>query len=530
MNIREYQTVALQKIDSGWNQFDKQLLAAATGSGKTIISAFITKEWIGRGKRVLFLAHREELLLQTLDKFSKACGIIPQLEKAENRASLTAQVVVGSIQTFISRMERWPENHFDLIIVDECHRSISDSYQQVLKRFDKHAKVLGITATPDRGDKRELGEYFQNIADEISLLSLIEKGFLSPVTIQAAPLKIDLSGVKQTAGDFDANDLDCVLVPYFDQIVDAIKHYAPNRKTLVFLPLIATSKSFVEMCVSKDVRARHIDGKSEDRREILASFARREFDLLSNSMLLTEGYDDPEVDCIVNLRPTRSRPLYAQIVGRGTRIFPPTKKNLLILDFLFTHERHDLIRPAHLIASSEEEAEAMMEEAQEREKQGRGDEIDLIELQASCRSERERKLLEELERKSKRSAKFISAEEFALKRHKLDIAEFQPTMQWHKDPISDKQKEWIEKAGVDPETVKGKGQASQILDVFFGERNSEPASYKVKHLMRQSGWRSADNKRGPDQATAGDAREFFAKKNAAAKPPSPKSQNETLPF
>lgn len=513
MNERPYQNKSRENIRKGWSQFSKQLLILPTGAGKTIVSAFITKEWVDSGKRVLFLAHREELLLQTIDKFSKAIGVIPQLEKAEHRASLSAQIVVGSVQTFLSRADRWPENHFDLVIVDECHHSISDSYQKVLTRFDKHSKVLGITATADRSDKRELGDYFENVAHEVPLFDLINSKFLCPISIKAVPLKISLSEVKQTAGDFDSRGLDSALAPYFDSIAEAIKLYAPGRKTLVFLPLIATSKSFTEVCIAHGLKARHIDGYSEDRREILAAFARREFELLNNAMLLTEGFDDPSIDCIVNLRPTRSRPLYAQIVGRGTRICD-NKDGLLILDFLFQHEKHVLVRPANLIASSEEEAEEMMQVAYEKaESGGVSDELDLQALASDCRSKREQKLKEELARKANRASKFISAEEFALKHHHMEIAEYQPTMKWHEEMVTEKQSKYIEEAGIDPETVKGKGQASAILDVYFEQKGKLPASSKQKWVLRQSGWRSKDGLRGPDQATANDARDYFAARN-----------------
>jgi superfamily II DNA or RNA helicase len=261
------------------------------------------------------------------------------------------------------------------------------------------------------------------------------------------------------------------------------------------------------------LKARHIDGYSEDRREILASFARREFELLNNAMLLTEGFDDPSIDCIVNLRPTRSRPLYAQIVGRGTRICE-NKDGLLILDFLFQHEKHALVRPANLIAASEEEAEEMMQAAYEQAESGRvSDELDLQDLASECRSKREQKLRDELAHKANRASKFISAEEFALKHHHMEIAEYQPTMKWHEEQVTERQVKYIEEAGIDPATVNGKGQATAILGVYFEQKGKLPASSKQKWVLRTAGWRSKDGLRGPDQATVGDARDYFTARN-----------------
>ena len=236
------------------------------------------------------------------------------------------------------------------------------------------------------------------VAAEVKLLDLIQDGFLSGISIKSVPLQIDLTSVKSTAGDLDSGDLGCVLEPYLSQIAQAIQTHAPFRRVLAFLPLIATSRKFVEACRDIGLSAEHIDGFSPDRREILDRFNRWEFDVLSNAMLLTEGFDDPGIDCVVVLRPTRSRPLYAQMVGRGTRI-APHKDNLLLLDFLWMHERHSIAHPAHLIAGSEAEAEAMTELAQEKAGGGAGqDAIDLQGLASETQTKREEALRKQLER------------------------------------------------------------------------------------------------------------------------------------
>lgn len=504
MQLRPYQTQFVEAVERGWKEYRKLLGVAPTGSGKTIVFSHLAKRLNdATGQKVLILAHREELIQQAIEKLNAATGIFAGKEKAEFSASLNDPVVVASIQTMIRRLDKWPSDHFGLIIVDEAHHVLADSYRKVLDHFT--ARVLGVTATPDRGDKKNLGQYFENIAHEISLIDLIKDGFLSPITIKSLPIQIDLNAVSQTAGDFDSSELGHALEPYLKQIAVSIKENVGNRKTLAFLPLIDTSMKFVEHCKDAGLTAQHIDGESVYRKEILSGFHSNQFQVLSNAMLLLEGYDEPDISCIAMLRPTRSRPLFAQAVGRGTRIYPG-KENLLILDWLFLHERFKIVHPASLIADSEEEA-AEMEALAEA---GGGEELDLLDLQSSVKAEREQKLADKLAELSKRKGKFITAEQFALQHHRLEIAEWQPTMNWHSDPLTPKQTEWIEKAGVDPQTVNGKGQASQILDVYFKAKEREPASHKQRWVMSQHGWRSEDGLRGPFDATRKEATEFFA--------------------
>lgn len=518
MQPRPYQSAFINAVEDGWKTFRKQLGVAPTGSGKTIIFSWLAKRLFDSTKgKTLILAHRDELITQAIAKLQSATGIQADKEKASDYASLESPVVVASVQTMQRRFDRWPQDHFKLVVVDEAHHSISNSYQSVLSHFDSHANVLGVTATPDRGDKRDLGQYFENVAYEIPLLELIQQQFLCPITIRSVPLAIDLSEVKSIAGDLDSGELGHVLEPYLGQIAESIRKYAGNRKTLCFLPLIATSEKFVQKCRDAGLTAEHIDGESPDRAEKLKAFERGDFQILSNAMLLTEGYDCCPISCVVVLRPTRSRPLFAQMVGRGTRL-AEDKQDLLLLDFLWLHERHSICRPASLIAANEEEAEAMTQLAQERteampeelvEELG----LDLLKLQSDVQSEREEALRKKLEAMAKRQAKYISAEEFAVRHHALAIAEFEPTMKWHRDAVTDKQAAILEKAGVNIETVRGKGHASQILDTYFQWKGTQPATEKQKWVMRNRGWVSKDGLRTSENATYNEAREFFASMN-----------------
>lgn len=504
LRLRPYQDQCISEVVKGFTEFDRQLVVAPTGAGKTIMFADLAKRT--QPGRTLILAHREELIDQAVDKIAKATGIFAQKEKAEFKASRQAPVVVASVQTMIRRLDKWPSNHFGLVVVDEAHHALADTYQKVLLHFAP-AKTLGVTATPDRGDKKNLGKYFENIAYEISLFDLIKQGFLSPIKVKALPVEIDLGGVKSVAGDYSVDDLGTALSPYLRSIARAIRDHASFRKVLVFLPLIRTSQEFTKVCIEEGLSAGHVDGTSEDRKDILARFAGGEFDVLNNAMLLTEGYDDPSIDCVVVLRPTRSRALYSQMVGRGTRTYP-TKDDLLVLDFLWLHEKHNLVRPAHLVASSPEVADAITAKLSDNAKGG-GDaqqELDLETLNATAIHEREEKLKEELQQQTKRKAKTIDAMEFCLSCHEVALAEYEPTMKWEREPISEGQRQALTQWSIDTDTIKCKGHASKILDVLFSRRKLNLATPKQVRKLRQLGHPS------PETATFSEASEFLDRK------------------
>jgi superfamily II DNA or RNA helicase len=487
----------------GFQEFDRQLGVLPTGGGKSICFAALAKRFLEkRNERTLILAHREELVQQAVDKIYKATGLVAEIEKAEQRASLTAPVVVGSVQTLQgSRLERWPQDHFGLVVADEAHHAIADSWQSTLAWFHERAKVLGVTATPGRGDKKNLGRYFQNICYEIGLIDLIQRGYLCPIVIRTVPLKIDLGEVKSTNGDYDANQLSEAIEPLLRGVVQELIRCAGNRKILVFLPLIKTSKVFVDLCREVGLTARHVDGEMEERKSVLAAYARNEFQVLSNAMLLLEGYDQPDIDCVVMLRPTRSTALYAQAIGRGTRI-AQEKNNLLLLDFLWLHEKHNLIRPAHLIAKDEAEAKAMTKASA-----AGGDAAqDLLELQEKAVADREAALAEEVAKMAKRQSRIISLEEVAVALHQPDIVDYEPTMGWHSLPPTTKQVELLKKHRIPQKAIKNRGHATELINRIFDRRNHHLASINQVIWLRRMGYPQ------PEKATFEEAKAFLNEK------------------
>lgn len=465
MELRPYQQEAKDSIFSEWgNGIRNTLLVLPTGCGKTIVFAKVAEDCVREGKRVLILAHRGELLDQAADKIAKATGLGCATEKAEETClGSWFRIVVGSVQSMMreKRLIQFPEDYFDTIIIDEAHHCISDSYQKVLQHFPE-ADILGVTATPDRGDMKNLGTFFESLAYEYTLPKAIREGYLSPIKAVTIPLKVDLTGVSMQSGDFKAGDLGTALDPYLESIAEEMKGYCRGRKTVVFLPLVKTSQKFRDILNEKGFRAAEVNGNSQDRAEVLQNFDKGRYDVLCNSMLLTEGWDCPGVDCIVVLRPTKVRSLYCQMVGRGTRL-APGKGHLLLLDFLWHTERHELCHPAHLICESEEVAKKMTENLEIA-----GCPVDIEEAEKAASEDvvlqREEALAKQLAEMKRRKKKLVDPLQFEMSIQAEDLAGYVPAFGWEMMPPSDKQKSTLEKLGILPDQIDNAGKASKLLE------------------------------------------------------------------
>ena len=490
MELRPYQREARNAVFTEWDKGNsKTLLVLPTGTGKTIVFSDVTRECVRRGERVLILAHRGELLDQAADKLKRSTGLVAAVEKAEQSClGSWYRVVVGSVQTLMreKRLAGFSEDYFDDIIIDEAHHAVSDSYQRVLGHFSS-AKVLGVTATPDRGDMKNLGQVFDSLAYEYTLPKAIKEGYLSPIKAVTIPLKLDLSGVAMQSGDFKASDIDTALDPYLYQIADEMAKYCKDRNTVVFLPLIKTSQKFRDILNSKGFRAAEVNGESTDRAEILRDFDEGKYNVLCNSMLLTEGWDCPSVDCIIVLRPTKVRALYCQMVGRGTRLCEG-KEDLLLLDFLWHTERHELCRPAHLICESEEVAKKMTENMAEQA--GCAMDIEQAEKQASedVVAAREEALAKTLKEMRTRKRKLVDPLQYEMSIQAEDLSSYVPAFGWECAPPSEKQKAQLEKAGIFPDEIDNAGKASLILDRLAKRRSEGLTTPKQIRLLENKGF------------------------------------------
>lgn len=509
-----HQTNYLDAVREGWKEFSKQLVVSPTGSGKTCMFSWIAHEFVKAGGKVLILVDQDELVTQTLGKVKALTGIMAGREQAEHAASLSDAIVVATQQSMVRRLDKWPENHFALVIADEADKSIAPQFLSVLKHFDGHAKVAGFTATPNRSDARNLGEYYENSVELENLKTLIKKGFLSRIKIERFPIKIDLSGLKTKGGDFSDDELDEIMTPYLGELAQAVKVHGSFRRTLVFLPLIKTCEKFNERARDIGLKSDYIYGKDPKREEKLEAFKRWDFDVLANAMLLTRGIDIPEADCGGMFRPTTSVTLYFQMAGRLTRI-ATGKSDAVLLDPLYQSGKNLICTPAHLVAKNQEEAEAIEDlmEAGAMVPEDVAEQFDLVDMSAMADNQREETLRRKLEQKKDELAETVTAEQFALGYNNFAVAEYQPTMSWEMRPPTEKQIKYLNKAKVDLSTVQGRGHANKLLDLYFRHKMISLASHAQRAKMKQMRYPNWEH------ATIGEAKKFFADLKNRSKEP-----------
>ena len=490
MELRPYQQEAVDAVLTEWKSgHQKTLLVLPTGTGKTICFAKIIERAIsGTNGRALILAHRGELLDQAAEKLKEVTGLEASLEKAESTCIGSSKpVVVGSVQTLCmpQRLDKFPDDYFTHIVVDEAHHSTSESYQRVLQHFSK-ALVLGVTATPDRSDQKNLGTYFESKAYEYSLNQAVRKGYLCPVKAQMIPLELDINNVGISNGDYAVGEIGNALEPYLNQIALEMLNYCKGRKTVVFLPLVKTSQKFCELLNCHGFRAAEVNGNSQDRDKVLSDFENGEYDVLCNSMLLTEGWDCPSVDCVIVLRPTKVRSLYQQMVGRGMRL-SPGKKELLLLDFLWMTERHDLCRPSALISKDQDIADRINKKMLDRQ-----DGVDLIAAEDEAENdvirEREESLARELEQMRKKQKKLVDPIQYAFSIAAEDLANYTPTFAWEMAPATEKQLEYLEKHGIFPDSVQNCGMASLLIEKLKDRQVEGLATPKQIRFLEKYGF------------------------------------------
>lgn len=466
MELRPYQKEAVQAVETEWNSGHKKtLLVLPTGTGKTICFATVAKNAVQTGKKVLILAHRDELLNQAQDKIATATGLSCAKEKGpETSLDSFYRITVGSVQTLMrpKRLEKFSPTEYQTIIVDEAHHALAESYQRVLHHFPD-ADVLGVTATPERQNVQCLGEYFDSIAYEYTLPQAIHDGYLCKIKALTIPLNLDIQGVKQSAGDYSAGQLGDALEPYLEQIATEMEKYCQDRKTVVFLPLVATAQKFRDILNQHGFRAAEVNGESTDRAEILKDFEDGKYNVLCNAMLLTEGWDCPSVDCVIMLRPTKIRALYCQCVGRGTRLYPG-KDHLLLLDFLWNTVKHDLCRPASLICKKQEVADKMTADLED----AAGEAIDIEEAEEKAANDvvaqREAALARQLAEMRTRKRKLVDPIQFAISINSEDLSDYTPTFGWEMAPASKKQIEYLQNHGIFAEQIENAGLASQLIN------------------------------------------------------------------
>jgi superfamily II DNA or RNA helicase len=466
--LRPYQADAIAAVEREHETRRSTLLVLPTGTGKTVVFAELVRRAIARGGRALVLAHREELLDQAANKLREV-GVIASIEQADRRATLATGCVVASVQSLQrKRLERFARDAFDLVIPDEAHHAPAKTYRNVLDHFAT-AKILGVTATADRCDGKALGEIFESVAFSYDMRQAIRDGWLVPIRARRVLVgDLDLSSIRSHHGDFDQGQLAQVLADekILHAVVPPLLELAGTRKTLVFGVDVAHAHALAAMLNRyRPACAIAVDGSAStaERNAALALWRRGQFQFLVNCALFTEGFDEPECACVAMARPTQSRALYTQMLGRGGRLLGRTfadsiaqgKRDMLALDFV-GNSRHRLVGPADALAAgiddgTREQVERLLE-------QGADVESALAEAELLAARKREQVALLALALyREKEVDPFIGDQ----------MPPPDPSAPWARDPATDKQLAALDARGIsDVPPGLTKGDAGRMLDAL----------------------------------------------------------------
>ena len=355
VELRDYQAECLGAIGRGYRAgIRRQLVCLPTGTGKTVVFAEFPR-YFRMQNQMLVLAHREELLVQARDKIRRADPTLRVgIEMATQQAAPDSQVVVASVPTLgrkgSARLQRLDPDRFFLIVVDEAHHATAASYRRVLDHFgvfapDTRKLLVGFTATPKRGDGQGLDEVFEDITFSKTLPEMISAGHLAPVAGYRVETEVDLSGVRTRMGDYVSAQLsDAVNVEERNRIVVEVhREHLTGRPTLCFCVDVAHAEALAAAFRAAGVRSASVTGELDRtvRARTLEEFRQGHLEVVTNCMVLTEGYDEPSVAGILLARPTRSSLLYTQMIGRGTRLHPG-KDDVTVIDIVDVTRDHKL--------------------------------------------------------------------------------------------------------------------------------------------------------------------------------------------
>lgn len=492
MSLRPYQVAARDAVYRSWVDYRSTLLVLATGTGKTYTAGEILRERAAHG-RILWLAHRGELLDQAEETLAERIGLSCELEKAEARARRHAlfgvsDVVVGSVQTLSAkRLKTWPRDAFATIVVDEAHHATARTYRGILEYFHD-AKVLGLTATPDRGDGVGLGHIFDDVAYQYDIRTAIREGYLCPIVQKSVEVAdIDLADVKTTAGDLNSGQLAAIMESEgaLHGIAAPMAREIGGRSTILFTASVEQAKALASILDGYGIRAAEINGTTptEIRRERLADYRAGKIQVLANCAVLTEGFDAPETACVAMARPTKSRALYTQCVGRGTRL-APGKTDCLVLDFVGNAGRHRLINPLDVLAGKPL-PDDVAERARELASEGKPSEEALAQAEQEA-IERERAAEQRRLREAKIRAQVAYRAQFVdpfgiVQRGTPEGAPL----------ASEAQMAYLERMGVDGLTMTPtKAAASKLIDTLQMRRRENLCSYKQARILAKHGLRT----------------------------------------
>lgn len=506
------------------------LIVMPTGTGKTVVMGALAKRW-NRG-RVLMIAHREELISQAADKFSRVCSERVGVEMADSCIQGCPRLNVASVQSLNSRsksgtyrFEKFHPDDFGLLLTDEAHHATAASYRRVYDWFHQNPNLrhLGVTATPDRADEEALGQIFDSVAYEYQILDAIGDGWLVPIEQQFVHVEgLDLSGCKSDRNDLKDGDVARVMAAegLLHKVVHPTIELAGDRATLVFAASVEHAHKMAEIFNRHKPRsAVAIDGTTdkEERRSILRRYSQGEYQYLVNMGVFLEGFDEPRISVVAMARPTKSRALYAQVAGRGTRpqrgivdgldtaservaaIAASAKPAMLMLDFVGNSGKHKLVCTADILGGNESDEVLDLATANAKAKSRRGQKVNMQREIEDAKEQLAERIREEHRLQAEAAAKrsHVRAEaKFTTKAvNPFDIFDIVPKREqgWNlgKKP-TEKMKATLAKFKVDPETIESLslGQAGEMLSLLIGRAQKGLCTPRQAKLLAKYGYRT----------------------------------------
>ena len=524
MKLRDYQEEAAEGVFREWQEHTSALVVLPTGLGKTVLFADVIRRMHEQGARAMVLAHREELITQAADKIRRVTGLDAQIEMGEYHVTpmfgVMPPVVVSTVQTHCAggdgagRMSKFDPADFGLVVIDEAHHATSGTYRRCLDWYGQNpdCKVLGVTATPDRADEAALGQVFESVAYEYGVLDAINNGWLVPIEQQMVTVgSLDFSNIRTTAGDLNQGDLAEVMESErnLQGVAVPTVEICGERRAIVFAATVEQAERLCEIINRyRPNKAAWVCGKTDkdDRRRMLADFKAGRLQYIVNVGVLTEGFDDAGVEVVVMARPTKSRALYAQMAGRGTRpaeevagmlgdvptaaercamIRGSSKPSCLIVDFAGNAGRHKLCCSADILGGNV--GDDVVAEVARRVREN-GKPMDMAEELAKVKAEVEARKKREAATRAGLQAR---AQFLTTKIDPFDQWDLAPAQErgWDRNRhFSAKQSQvLLERIGVDPEKIPY-GQGKQLLDEYFRRLQGGYASLKQAALLKRQGF------------------------------------------
>lgn len=530
---RSYQGEWCDKVRHDRARFNRVLIDAPGGTGKSLVTAKLAfDEWVERHGRTLVIENRDRLCEQIAQEIRDSTALDVEIEKGVQRASPFSPIVVGSLQTLsrLARLTGFADNHFSQIIVDEAHlNTLSDTAQRVLKYFhwgagslaedwkrpdDLHpvnSFVIGTTATPDIGQKRNLGEFYQNVSVRYAFLQAVEDGWLVEPrayreVLPSAKKLHARYGNTPLGKDLRADDLSKELIPLVSEMADQIKRFATGCKTIAFTPSVECARLLAEACAARGFNAWFVSGECLDRDDKTDAFcASGPNSVLVNCALYVAGWDHPPIDCVAWFRPTTSRAFLLQGLYRGTRVLPglvsddmtaaerraaiaaSTKPFFRVIDPLWKSEEIPLCSFYDLYTDKPEVKKKL------EQKGGAPDSAAVEKAERDWASSVEKAAKKHRARESQLG---VDPLRWAISIGEDRVANYIPKTDADAAPMTKGQEEFLLKAGIKYGHVKCAGQAQQIIDTYLFRQSEGLATPKtIQQLVLRLGW--------PEEVVAG---------------------------